>query len=64
MAFVSRALTSADQLGDVAIAGHFAWRNLLHGAVDCVEEGLCFGRAGHGILVTRGLLWRWRCLSC
>jgi hypothetical protein len=34
----------------VAVAGYFAWRDLLHGAVDGVEEGLGFVGAGHGLV--------------
>ena len=44
----NRGHTSADQFGNVAVAGHFAARNLLHCAEDCVEEGFGFRGAGHG----------------
>lgn len=39
--------TSPDQLCNVAVAGDFAMRNLLHGAVDGMEEGLCLFGASH-----------------
>lgn len=34
--------TSPDKLRYVAVAGHLAVGDLLHGAVDGVEEGCCF----------------------
>ncbi len=40
--------TRANKSGNVPVAGDFAWWDLLHGAVDCVEEGLGFVGAGHG----------------
>jgi hypothetical protein len=40
--------TRANKSGNVPVAGDFAWWDLLHGAVDCVEEGLGFVGASHG----------------
>ena len=39
--------TRANQPGNVAVAGDPAGRDLLHGAVDGVEEGLGLVGAGH-----------------
>ena len=48
------AVTGADQLSDVPVASHLAGRDLLHRAVDSVEESLSLVASGHG----RGLWWR------
>lgn len=44
---VGRGLTRADQFRDVPVARDFAVGDLLHRAVDGVEECCCFVRAGH-----------------
>jgi hypothetical protein len=54
---LERRRTGSDEQGDAAVARDFAVRNLLHGLVDGVEEGLRFVGTGHSVEVRVWVDW-------